>query len=144
MPAKRIDDGFSTLITLGAGNAHFWEKTVTPPGVEAGGGINVTTMHNTAWRTQKPKKLKSLTDSSFTAAYDAEVLTAILAEIGVNQAITITFPDGEEVLFYGWLDSFILGEHTEGEQPEAQATVIASNVHSTTGAETPPAYTFPA
>jgi hypothetical protein len=121
----RFDDGFATLISLGGTN--FWEKTVTPPGVEGGGAVETSTMRNVAWRTKNPKKLKSMTDSSFTAAFASAAYTTILAQINVNQEIVITFPDESTLTFWGWLDSFVPGEFAEGEQPTADCTIICSN-----------------
>ena len=131
----RMDDGFRTLINIGGTN--FWEKSVSPPGIEAGGATDTTTMHNSVWRTMAPKKLKTMTDCSFTAAYDPAVYTTIVSQIGVNQAIEITFPDGETLTFWGWLDSFVPGENVDGEQPTADCVIIPSNQNNT-GAEIAP------
>jgi len=131
----RIDDGYQTLISVGG--ASFWEKGVTPPGISAGGATDTTTMHNTEWRTMAPKKLKTMDECSLTAAYEPEVYTAIVAQIGRNQLITITFPDGSQLEFWGWIDSFTPGEHVEGEQPTADVTIICSN-QTDTGEEVAP------
>lgn len=125
---NRIDDGFATTISFsGAPNVKLWEKQVTPVGMEGGGANDTTTMRNTAWRTRSPKKLKTLTDSSFTAAYDPAAYTDLVALINVNQEITITFPNDETLTFWGWLDKFSPGRIAEGSQPEADCTIIASN-----------------
>jgi hypothetical protein len=118
------------------------EKTVTPPSIEGGGENDVTTMLNVEWRTRMPKKLKTLGEMSLTAAYDPAVYPEIVAMINVNQLITITFPDSSTVAFWGWIDTFEPGEISEGEQPEADLTVIASNLNSTL-VETGPVYTPP-
>ena len=125
----RIDDGFSTTISFAdVPSVLFWEKEVTPPSVEGGGENDTTTMRNTAWRTKSPKQLKTLGESSFSAAYDPAVYDQIVDElINVNQLITITFADGATLVFWGWLDSFTPGAAVEGEQPEADVTIIASN-----------------
>jgi hypothetical protein len=86
---------------------------------------------------------------SGTAAYDTAIYDetdGMLAYIGVNQQIRITYPDGSTVVFWGWLDEFTPDSITEGEQPTASFTIIASNhngTDKTTGVETPPKYTAP-
>src|SRR5215813_8049687 len=91
----RLDDGFSTIITLSnIPSVRFYEKEVTPPGYTAGGPIDTTTMRNIAYRTQAPRKLKSLSPVSATVAYATEALDDIWPQIGINQLCTVTFPDG--------------------------------------------------
>src|SRR5690606_20597699 len=101
----RLDDGFSTIISFANfPSVKFWEKAVTPPGLSGGGANDTTTMRNTEWRTQAPKKLKTMTESSITVAYDPQVYQDTPNMIQVNQPITVTFPDGSSVTFWGWLD----------------------------------------
>jgi hypothetical protein len=158
----RIDDGFPTFFDFGGSSTTFvpggvtggtsplmWEKTVTPPGIQAGGETDTTTMRNTTWRTRSPKKLKTLSNMSGSCAYDTKVYDpteGMLKYIGINQQIQATFPDGSQYLFWGWLDEFTPDSISEGEQPTASFTIIASNHNGTTkvtGVETPPKYTAP-
>ena len=138
-------DGFSTTIGFAESasgillSTFLKEKEVTPPGVSAGGENDTSTMRNTTWRTKQPKSLKSLMNSSFVAAYDSSVLDEIIATVGVNQEITVTFPDGSTWVFWGWIDEFVPNSSTEGEQPTANVTIIPSNQDSA-GAEVAPAY----
>ncbi len=126
--SKRLDDGYQTLISFAANPAiKFFEKTVTPPSVEGGGEVDTTTMRNERWRTKNPKQLITLGESSLTVAYDPLVYPEIVEMVNVNQLITITFPDGDELEFFGWLDDFTPGENVEGEQPTADVTIMASN-----------------
>lgn len=123
-----LRDGHATFIEFASNpNVKFKEKTVTPPGFDGGGANNVTTMHNERMRTKAPKQLLDLTDGAMTVAYDPAVYPEILAMAQVNQLITITFPDGDTVEFWGWLDRFQPNEHTEGEQPTAEIVIISSN-----------------
>lgn len=124
----RMDDGFPTLITFPLNSSiKFEEKEVTPPGISGGGANNTTTMRNTAWRTKAPKKLKELTDGSLSVAYDPAVYDEIIAMLQQNQLIVVTFPEGETISFWGWLEEFTPGAHVEGEQPTADVTFICSN-----------------
>jgi len=143
----RIDDGHPTFYEFGASSNVFgtllWEKSVQPPGIQAGGETDITTMRNVVWRTRAPKHLKTLSNSSITVAYDTSAYTALLAMIGVEQEITVCFPDGSTYAFYGWLDEFTPNEMTEDEQPTAACTIIPSNVNPATRQEAPPRYGAP-
>ena len=140
-----INDGFSTTITFGATQSGvsittvLKEKTVTPPSVEGGGENDTTTMRNTAWRTRQPKSLLTLGEASFTAAYDAAVYDEIVDLTNVNQEITVTFPAGDTLVFWGWIDGFVPNEISEGEQPTAECRIICSNQNDS-GVETAPVY----
>ena len=146
MPAAntlRMDDGFSTIITLAnIPTVKIYEKDVTPPGMTAGGPIETTTMRNTAWRTFSPRQLKSLTEANATVAYATVEFDTIFGEIGKNQLVTVTFPDGSAIEFYGWLEEFTPATHTEGEQPTASMKIQPSN-RDNNGLETEPNYIEP-
>lgn len=119
-------DGFPTTIDLSGGV--LCEVEVTPPGIDGGGENDVTCMRNTEWRTRFPKKLKTLTEASFTAFYDPEAYDTLLADLQVNQLVTITFPDGDTLAFWGWIDMFEPDASVEGEAPQATVTIIPSNL----------------
>jgi hypothetical protein len=141
----KIDDGFPTFIEFTEETIFgtlLWEKTVTPPGLQMGGANDTTTMRNTSYRTRAPKKLKTLSELSGSMAYDPECYTALEDMLGVNQLCRVHFPDGSNVEFWGWLDEFTPGEASEGEQPEADFTVIPSN-QDASGVETAPVYNAP-
>ena len=138
--SRRLDDGHQTLISFAANtNVKFYEKTVTPPGVDGGGEVDTTTMENTTWRTRNPKALITLSNASLTVAYDPAVYPQIVALVNVNNLITITFPDGDTLAFWGWLNSFKPGDLAEGAQPTAEIEIIPSNQNSS-GVETAPVH----
>lgn len=140
---ERLDDGFSTTIAFSGGSSGvtltLYEKEVTPPGVSGGGPNDTSTMRNTTWRTKWPKSLISLTESSFTAAYDPAVYDEIVAMVNVNQSIVITFPDASTLTFWGWLDEFTPDRVREGEQPTAEVRIECSNQNASK-VETAPSY----
>lgn len=137
----RIDDGFSTTISFADfPTVKFWEKEVTPPGVDGGGPNDTTTMRNLNLRTMAPKKLKTMTEMTFTAAYDPEALQDCFTMVNVNQILEITFPDGSKWQFWGWLDKMVPDAITEGSQPTATVTVQPSNQNAS-GVETDPIFT---
>lgn len=140
--SERLDDGYQTLIGFAADpTVLFYEKEVTPPGISGGGEVDTTTMRNSEWRTRNPKQLKTLSPASATCAYDPAVYPDIITNlINVNNLVTVTYPDGDTLGFWAWLDEFTPGAHVEGEQPTADLTVIPSNQNAA-GAETAPVYT---
>lgn len=140
---SRIDDGHGTTISFssqpsGTGpGITFWEKEVTPPGLDGGGENDITTMRNSTYRTKSPKQLITLTEMSCVVSYDPNFYDDILALINLNNQITITFPDATTLTFWGWLDKFVPGNLVEGEQPTADITIVPSNKNGS-GVETAP------
>ncbi len=141
----RLDDGYQTLLTFSAASSGvevFWEKEVTPPGIDGGGPNDTSTMRNSVYRTNSPKNLITLTAGSFTAAYDAAILDELIAMVNVNQAITVTFPDDSTWVFWGWINEASPGALVEGEQPTIDITIEPSN-QDAAGDEIAPVYTAP-
>jgi hypothetical protein len=137
-----IDDGHPTTVTFSSSASaalYFYEREVTPPGFSAGGENDTTTMRNSAWRTKAPKQLVTLTPLSATAKYDPAILDEILGMIGVNQQITVTFPDESTWVFWGWVDEFTPNALSEGAMGTANVTVIPSNQNDSQ-VETAPVY----
>ncbi len=137
-----LNDGFSTTIEFsGLPGLKFKEKTVTPPGLDMGGENDTTTMRNTEWRTRQPKQLKTLTNMTVVGSYDSEIYDTaqILSILGVNQEITVTWPDESTLVFWGWCDKATPGEIVEGMQPTMTLEVVPSNEDDST----PPVETAP-
>lgn len=123
-----LEHGFKALITFEADpDISFWEKTVKPPGLDGGDAIDITTMHNTLWRTSAPRKLITATEITGTCAYAPEVLIQCKALINVETMITILFSDGDTWEMPGYLRIFDPQEISEGSQPEANYTITPTN-----------------
>jgi hypothetical protein len=60
--------------------------------------------------------------------------------LNVNQLITLTFPDGTTIAFWGWISEFQPDSHKEGTMPLADLTLIPSN-QDNSYAETAPVIT---
>lgn len=137
-----LEDGFPTTIAFAADpDIAFWEKTVTPPGVDGGDAIEQTTMHNDLWRTFAARSLVTLTEMSLTAAWDPALYDSILNLVNVEGSITVHFSNGDTLDFFGYLRVFEPQEMSEGEQPEAQITIQPTNRDPVTHAETAPNWT---
>ena len=136
-------DGKGAQVSLGGANLQ--EVSITPPSVQGGGALEVTTHRNGTWRTKAPKKLKDLGELTFSGIYDpSEFNTTGIGELNSNQQITVTFPDTSTLVFYGFVDSFSPGEITPGELPTVEVTVIVTNQNGSGtagGTETAPVYT---
>jgi len=139
----KLDDGFSTKIAFARdSNVSFWEKSVSPPGLDGGEAIETTTMHNLIYRTMASRALVTLTESSLTVAYDPNVYNDILTNL-INQegSITVHFPDSSKLDFYGYLRTFEPSELSEGEQPEATVTITPTNFDPVNRVEAAPVLT---
>lgn len=135
-----LEDGYQTLVTfLADPDVSFWEKAVTPPGMDGGDAINITTMHNVALRTFAAASLKTLTDGGLRVAYDPRVYPQILALINVHTTISIRFSDGTKLSFFGYLRTFEPDEVVEGQQPEATCSFSPTNTDGS-GSEQNPVY----
>jgi hypothetical protein len=168
----RLDDGFPTVVSFGAPDLSgwlfndvnlygeyavfgypgrpggpdagviFWEKRVKPPGVVGGGANDTTTMRNERWRTMNSKYLVTLSELTMTVSYDPETYDAVLSLVQINAIVGILWPDGASLNFYGFLDEFSPSEIREGEQPEAEVTVVPTN-QDAFGVEAAPVYIEP-
>lgn len=124
----KVDDGYQTLVAFAAdADVSFWEKTLQPPGLDGGDPVETTTMHNTTWRTFGPRALITTTECSVVAAYDPDVYNQIIAILNVRGAITVHFPDGSTLDFYGYLRTFDPQSCEEGAQPEANIVIQPTN-----------------
>ncbi len=139
----RLDDGFSSVIAFERDvDVSFWEKTTQPPGYDGGDAIETTTMHNTLWRTMSSRVLITLTEASCLVAYDPDVYNNILNNlINAEGSITIHFPDGSTLDFFGYLRTFEASDLEEGAQPEATVTIQPTNYDSVNSVEAAPVLT---
>lgn len=136
---KFLGDGHSTKIAFSRNaGVNLWEKTVKPPGIDGGDPVDVTTMHNITWTTLNPRKLRTMTESTFTAAYDPVVYTEILSLVNAEGSVTVIFPDGSTLAFFGYLQKFEPNDNKEGEQPEATCTIACTNYDPTNDVEAGP------
>lgn len=138
----RLEDGFSTKISFASNvTIEFWERTVKPPGIDGGDAIPTSTMHNVAVHTFAPRHLKKYDPITVMVNYDPKCLVDVNSLINVRDSITLKFPDGSTLCFYGYLQKFEPGELKEGEEPDATITIIVTNWDPVNHLEVPPVYT---
>lgn len=136
---QRMDDGYQSLIAFEDDpDILFWEKGITPPGLDGGEAIPTTTMHNTVWRTFSPMALITLTPMTTRVAWDVDLYTEIEALINDEQSISVHLPSGQSYSFFGFLQRFEPGELVEGTQPEATITIVPTNYDPVNGVEAAP------
>lgn len=127
--ANMLENGYQSLITFAAdANVELWEKNVTPPGVDGGDAINITTQHNQDVVTKHPNSLYEVMDGQSTCAYARILYTAIKSLINVNTTITYRFSDGGTVAVFGYLKSFTPNGMERGGQPEATIVIVHTNI----------------
>lgn len=135
----KLKDGYRTLVTFSSDpSISVWERSINPPGLEGGDPVDTTTMHNDVWRSMSSRALVSMTEFSMEVGYDPIIFSDLLALLNVETTVTVTFPDGSTLAFYGFLKNFAPGTLKEGEFPTASVTVVPTNADPTTGAEEAP------
>lgn len=138
----RLGDGFSSKVAFSADpDIDLWEVEVTPPGIDGGEPVDITTMHNTVWTTTEPQGLAQSTPCSFVAAYDPIAYDQIVAIVNVRGSVTVHFSDGSTLDFYGYLQKFEPQNMTRGNMPLATVTVVATNYDPSTHTEVGPVMT---
>jgi hypothetical protein len=140
-----LKDGFSTLIALSIDpDISFWEKSVQPPGIDGGDPVKTSTMHNTDWHTMRPRKLKDMSPASTTVAWDPLTYGNIVDAVNKDTSVTLHFPSGDSLSFFGFLQKFEPGDMKEGEQPEAKITIVCTNWDYENNVESAPLITVSA
>ena len=136
-----LGDGYQTLIAFASDlDIEFFEKSVTPPGFDGGDAVDITTMHNTTYRTKVSRSLIDLTDAGIVVAYDPLVLDSIVALINIEGSITVNHSNGDKWDFFGFLKSFVPSEVSEGSQPEATVVIVVTNYDPVNNVEAGPNY----
>ena len=140
-----LENGYQSLIAFSTDpDCDIWEKSVQPPGIDGGDSIDITTQHNTTWKTKAAQALADMSDGQITGGYDPKALSQILALCNTSQVITVHFPDGSTWAFFGYLKSFVPNGNENGVMPEATCTFVVTNTDPATGEEEAPVYAVPA
>lgn len=124
----KMPDGYQTLIAFKINPAiQFWEKEVTPIGWKGGDAIDTTTMLNQVVKTKDAQHLKENTEVAFVAAYDPNNWNGVRELINANNAVTVIFPSGAKVSFWGYLRDAMPQAHKIGEMPTMQGVIVVTN-----------------
>lgn len=129
----RLEDGCSSKVTFSLDpDIALWEQEVTPPEVDGGERIDISTMWETDWKAYVAQCVKDLMPFTFTAAYDPDAYDEVVAIINNDSgSVTVTFPDGSTLAFFGYLQKFSPSNMTKGSMPLATVTVAPTNYDKT-------------
>lgn len=120
-------DGYQVLFSFSLNvNINLWERSITPPGLDGTGPIEVATMRVDDLRIRAPKSLATITEMTMVCAYEPLVYNEFYAIMQIIGSMTVTFPDGSTLDLPGWLDKFMPTEMTEGNMPVANVTFYPS------------------
>lgn len=138
-----MDDGHPTKIAFSRlPTVSLKEVSVQPPGVDGRDPIDITTMRSTRWTSRAPRTLLEMSDGSAEVAYDPNAYNQIVDTL-LNQEGSVTwhFPDGTTMAAWAFLQKFEPNEHTEGEMPTANITIVVTNYDPTNRVEAGPVIT---
>lgn len=139
--ARQMPDGFGTLVVITLDtNIELYEKSVTPPGIQGDAPVETTSNLNIQWRTKSPRTLMMMTDLVMSCGYDPKVWNSIQAIVNRPTTITLHYPTGDKLAFFGFLLSFIPGPLVEGTKPEATVTIVPTNQDPTNCVEEDPVF----
>jgi len=137
---NHLEDGFVSKIAFAAdADVSLWEISVTPPGIEGGDPIDITTMFNTTYVTKEAGQLLDVTDAGMECAYDPLCYDQIIALINQTGWVTVHYSNADTIDFIGYLRSFVPGAMTRNEMPVATCVIVATNTLAYS--ETAPDYT---
>jgi hypothetical protein len=138
----KMPDGFSTEIVFTSNvSIAFWEQTIKPPSADGGEPIPTTTMLNVAWRTFDHRHLKTLVPFNVNAMFDPDVIPNLFSLINLSDTVTVKFPDGSTLCFFGFLQKYEHSEHKEGEPPMITLTIVPTNWDAAGNVEAGPVFT---
>lgn len=124
----RLDNGYQALFSISSNiTIEIYEKTITPPAIDGGDPIMTDTMLNEVYITKAPQCLQEWDDVTVVAAYDPAVLSELQAVLNVIQAMTIYYPDGTALTFWGFVRRIESSPLQKNTQPEITLTVVIAN-----------------
>lgn len=140
-----LDQGYQSLVAFSLDpDISVWEKLdgVGLPGINGGEPINISTMHNTTWHTMVARALKTLTPFTLACFYDPDCYNQINAILNDDSgSITIHFPDGSTLAFWGYVQKAEFGALQEGTPPEITLTIVPTNYDKANRVEAAPVLT---
>ena len=136
------DDGFATKITLSSvPSLQIWEKSLTALGVEGGEPIDITNMFASSWHTSAPRSLKKLKPVKVKAFFDINAWPTLVIQVNKKQTITLLFPNGATLCFYGFVYDIGEPEFVEGSPAMVDMMVNPTNWDYVNGVEAAPVFT---
>lgn len=137
--ADMLLDGYQVFVALEDDpDLCIWEDNITPPSMTAGSDvINTTTQWNATWMTKAFHELLEVGETTINAAYCGSTWDKIQAIIGVNQSVTVHFPDGSTLSFWGGIRSFTPAGWERNGFPKADIVIVCTNMDDSNNEEGP-------
>lgn len=124
----RLDNGFGALIAFASNlTIEIYEKSVQLGAIEGGDPIMTDTHLNTVYITKSPQCLEEWEDVVVIAAYDPAVFSELQALLNDPENITLIYPDGTTLAFWGYLRRIESSPLVKGVQPEITLTIVVTN-----------------
>lgn len=128
-----LKDGYQTLFTAAVIVAKMYKViSLTPPALDGRGSIDQTNMESEITTQKSAKSLIDVGNFNITIAYDSKNydftdVNSFAFWLNINGLMTLTFPDGTSVNFWGYINAFRPGENSEGNRPTAVLEIIVTN-----------------
>lgn len=124
----KLDEGHSITIAFARDpNVSFWEMTVQPPLLDGQDPLDTTNQHNILYTTKAARALLDIGPSNFTAFYDPDVWDEGRELINQNGDVTIAYPDGSTLDFFGYLRSIEKQALEKGTTPTLNGVIVVTN-----------------
>ena len=124
----KLENGFVWKIGFSQDvDISLYEVSLNPPGLDGGDPIDVTTQWSVALREKALRGLIDIPDFTFTCGYNPIVHSQLIAIINDNGAISIDWPNGDKLTFYGALRVAEYDALEEGTFPMITCTVTVTN-----------------
>lgn len=134
-----LEEGQNAKIAFAADpDVSIWELETQPPGREVD-VIPQTTQHNTAYETFAFGVLQRMSSTDLKFGYDPNFQSQISALLGINTEITVHWPDGSRLAFWGGVNSIQFDRMTKGQMPTGTLRIQPTN-RDNSGAEQAPVY----
>lgn len=137
-----MHEGFPVLVgILGFTTLCFWEIDVKPPAMDGLEPMDITTQHNALVHTMFPRYLEKYDPITVMCAYPSKAYEDIHAHLNVIINMCITFPDSDQLAFFGFIQKFEPEALKEGDFPKANMTIVLANIDPQNAyVEAPPVY----
>ncbi len=124
---SEVRDGQGTRCLFATTTDFMLRKVEITPAEEEVPGSDDTTLENTEVETQRPKTLKKVGSIAFKAVLDPAIKAA--APFGINQKITIEYPDGDADEYYGFLSKCTPAGIKGGDRGMVDCLILVSNLN---------------